>query len=393
MAKLAPLGLLNHIWELWELVATGKDILVLGSTAAQASELVLALASLLCPLGYNGDCRPFMQPRDKDIRLLRQMSLMKQQDRREQEVKAVAGRDCNTSTARTIRNSSILVGAVDPAMLSLLPSFDAVILLGPVGSNDFPLTTQAMCEQIRQRNAAVFRLLGDGDSFNALYREWEKSLVARGTSGSNNSGVKLSYDKAAEGAAGSLQSTLVMYRQTLQTTVDRDIVRAIQNMDSLTSMRVLGDKLLRDRLSAMTVAFFKPVDAGITLEVAEMRSAAQERARIAVEQQRLDRLKDAMQRDCSSGLIDLPAVWAAIAALPAALPWMVPTLILWALYALGLALYLLMQQPLPPLLCLMLLGVFPEQVCFCLCLHVGTCHVHHVHYVNCYASSTAHRVS
>ena len=65
----------------------------------KASELVLALASLLCPLGYNGDCRPFMQPKDGDVRLLRDMSRTKQQERREQEAKALLGQGFSTSTA------------------------------------------------------------------------------------------------------------------------------------------------------------------------------------------------------------------------------------------------------------------------------------------------------
>jgi len=346
VAKLAPLGLLNHIWELWELVATGKDILVMGSTAAQSSELVLALASLLSPLGYNGDCRPFMQPKDKDVLVLKKLSLTKQQERKDQEAKAREGNAFAASTARTIRNSSILVGATDPKMLHMLQHFEAVIFLAPVGSNELPQTTQAMCEQVRQRNAATFHLLGDDESFSSLFVEWEKSISARAD---------------GKSSASREQSTMVLYRTALQTTLDRDVVRAIQNMDSLTSMRVLGDKLMRDRLSAMTVAFFKPVDAGITLEVAEMRSAAQERARIAVEQQQMDRLKEAIQQDCSSGLVDVGAISSFMRGLPAALPWMVPTIILWVLYVTGLSFYLLTKQPLPPLLCLVLIGVFPEQ--------------------------------
>jgi len=231
-------------------------------------------------------------------------------------------------------------------MLALLQTFDAVILLGPVSCQDSPQTAQAMCEQVRQRNSATFRLLGEQDSFDTVFLQWERSLRANPAgsgSGGSSRGTSDDKSKAGAGAADYVQSTTVLYRAALQTTLDRDVVRAIQNMDSLTSMRVLGDKLMRDRLSAMTVAFFKyvltlcmdvnrpcgvcsvgclclwfaaltfpsplfhqlhplctrPVDAGISLEVAEMRSAAQERARIAVEQQRMDELKEAVQRDSS----------------------------------------------------------------------------------------------
>ncbi len=349
--KLAPLGLLNHIWELWELVATGKDIVVMGSTAAQASEMVLALASMLSPLGYNGDCRPYMQPKDKDVMVLRKMSLAKQQERRESEAKAREGISNSTaSMSRTIRNSSIIVGATDAKVLQALNNFDAVMFLGPVSANDIAQSSQALAEQIRARNAATLRLLTEkDDSFLALYTAWEK-----------NSSTK---SVASNGQASLSRATLtvVLHRAALQTTLDRDIVRTIQNMDSFTSMRILGDKLMRDRLSAMTVAFFKPVDSGITLEVAEMRSAAQERARIALEQQKIAQLREAVQEDCGSRLIDARATLRVLKELPPALPWMIPTVILWVLYMVGLYLYLWFKQPLQPILCVILLGVFPEQ--------------------------------
>ena len=149
-------------------------------------------------------------------------------------------------------------------MLTLLQTFDAVILLGPVCCHDSPQTAQAMCEQVRQRNSATFRLLGEQDSFDAMFHQWERSLRATSTGsvgGSGGSSRGASDDRAkAVAGADYVQSTTVLYRAALQTTLDRDVVRAIQNMDSLTSMRVLGDKLMRDRLSAMTVAFFKYVN-------------------------------------------------------------------------------------------------------------------------------------
>ena len=354
VSKLTPLGLLNHIWALWELVATGKDILVVSESATHSSELVLALASLLCPLGYNGDCRPFMQPRDSDVFMLRRMSLKKQQERRDLENKASkdGASIVSNTTARNFRNSSIIVGATDPKMLKILKNFDACIFLGPVYPGDVPQTAQAMREQVRKRHSAAFRMVNDDVSFEVVYNAWKDDLdrhAASQVSASNSNPVV------------SEQKTIVLYKSVLQTSDDRDVVHTIKNMDSLTSMRVLGDKLMRDRLSAMTVAFFKPIDAGITLEVAEMRAAALERARIAEEQRQVTQLKEAIQRDCDSGLLDLRYTVELVKELPATLPYMVPTLVMWCMYVIGLFLYLVLNQPLPPLLCLILIGVFPVE--------------------------------
>lgn len=350
VSKLTPLGLLNHIWELWELVATGKDILVISESAAHSSELVLALASLLVPLGYNGDCRPFMQARDKDVLMLRRMSLQKQQERRDMENKAKDGAVVSNVTARNFRNSSMIVGATDPKMLKILKNFDVCILLGPLLPSDLPQTAQAMRDQVRQRNAAAFRIVSDDASFEDIYKTW-KDDIQRGPA----------VAPAANANGPSDQKTLLLYRSSLQTTMDRDVVRTIQNMDSLTSMRVLGDKLVRDRLSAMTVAFFKPIDSGISLEVAEMRSAALERAQIAEERRQVSKLKEAIQQDCDSGLLDIQNTIRQLKQLPATLPYIVPTLIMWFFYLIGGSIYTFFGFPLPPLLCLILIGVFPEQ--------------------------------
>lgn len=63
-------GLLNHIWTLWELVITGKDIVIISSTPRQSSEFVIALSSLVDPLLYAGDLRPYFVSNDSDANLI-----------------------------------------------------------------------------------------------------------------------------------------------------------------------------------------------------------------------------------------------------------------------------------------------------------------------------------
>jgi hypothetical protein len=43
ISLLGPLGLIQHVFTLWELLITGQDIIVIASTPSQCSEIVLAL--------------------------------------------------------------------------------------------------------------------------------------------------------------------------------------------------------------------------------------------------------------------------------------------------------------------------------------------------------------
>ena len=70
VALLRPLGLLPHLWTLWELVVTGRDILVWAPSPELASRVVTALVSLAAPLAYGGDFRPYITPYDSDVALL-----------------------------------------------------------------------------------------------------------------------------------------------------------------------------------------------------------------------------------------------------------------------------------------------------------------------------------
>lgn len=63
------LGLLPHLWTIWEQVITGQDIVVYSPSAAVCSSVVVALVSLLSPLIYGGDFRPYISPYDSDTRL------------------------------------------------------------------------------------------------------------------------------------------------------------------------------------------------------------------------------------------------------------------------------------------------------------------------------------
>lgn len=65
-APLAPI--ISKIWVMWELMLTGQPILVLSPSPGLSSDAVLALASLVSPLEFKGDFRPFFTIHDSDFK-------------------------------------------------------------------------------------------------------------------------------------------------------------------------------------------------------------------------------------------------------------------------------------------------------------------------------------
>ena len=61
-------ALIPSLWHLWELVLTGKPIMVFAPTPALCSQTVLGLVSLIAPIGYDDDFRPFLTIYDPDFR-------------------------------------------------------------------------------------------------------------------------------------------------------------------------------------------------------------------------------------------------------------------------------------------------------------------------------------
>lgn len=58
----------KYLWHLWELVITGQSLLVIADTPALSSDTVLALLSIISPLTYSGDFRPYLTIFDLDFR-------------------------------------------------------------------------------------------------------------------------------------------------------------------------------------------------------------------------------------------------------------------------------------------------------------------------------------
>jgi len=63
-------AVLSRLWLLWELVLIGEPILIIASDPSVASDAVLGLISLISPLVYGGDFRPFFTIYNSDLKEL-----------------------------------------------------------------------------------------------------------------------------------------------------------------------------------------------------------------------------------------------------------------------------------------------------------------------------------
>lgn len=52
-------GQLNRLWALWELSLLSRPLLVVGATPGDCSSAVAAIVSLIAPLPYAADFRPY----------------------------------------------------------------------------------------------------------------------------------------------------------------------------------------------------------------------------------------------------------------------------------------------------------------------------------------------
>jgi hypothetical protein len=60
-------GLCTHLWHLWELVITGQPVMIMAPSPERCGDAILALVSLIAPLEYCADYRPFFTLYDADF--------------------------------------------------------------------------------------------------------------------------------------------------------------------------------------------------------------------------------------------------------------------------------------------------------------------------------------
>jgi len=95
-------SVIQKLWLLWELVLVGEPLLVMSPSPAQCSDAVLGLVSLISPLPYSGDYRPYFTIHDSDFKEY-----------------------TNSSTSR-----SLILGVTNPFFFKALDHWPHVIVIG-----------------------------------------------------------------------------------------------------------------------------------------------------------------------------------------------------------------------------------------------------------------------
>jgi hypothetical protein len=78
-------AVIRHVWHLWELLLVGEPLMVVGPRPRECSEAVAALISLLAPLPYLADFRPYLVMHDPAfVGMQKYLMLVQQEQQRQQ---------------------------------------------------------------------------------------------------------------------------------------------------------------------------------------------------------------------------------------------------------------------------------------------------------------------
>eukprot|EP00820_Chromera_velia_P014597 Cvel_24747.t1-p1 / transcript=Cvel_24747.t1 / gene=Cvel_24747 / organism=Chromera_velia_CCMP2878 / gene_product=Protein DENND6 homolog, putative / transcript_product=Protein DENND6 homolog, putative / location=Cvel_scaffold2718:17876-25237(+) / protein_length=1492 / sequence_SO=supercontig / SO=protein_coding / is_pseudo=false len=108
------------LWHLWELILCGDPVLVLSPSAEMCSDTVLALLSLISPVEYSGDFRPYFNTFDPDFRTLQKI-VEAGGGNRERESESTGG---DSSAAG---NAGVVLGVTNPFFLEAMSCFPNVV--------------------------------------------------------------------------------------------------------------------------------------------------------------------------------------------------------------------------------------------------------------------------
>lgn len=196
---LDSLGLLPHLWTLWELLMKGDDVLVFSSSATICSTVVSALLSLLAPLSYAGDHRPYISPYDSDIKLLSDCFNQNNSDIIDDDSDKLENDDSILRDIRTIsspsslytynvrsknrkpnKDSNIVVGVTNPFLLREFANIDAVVFLpNPSSKSKSSSSLFSMLSTSPSRSTLAyetnFHLISSNETFETIHDEWIRS--------------------------------------------------------------------------------------------------------------------------------------------------------------------------------------------------------------------------
>ena len=298
------------------LFTPGQDLVVMAATPTQSAEVVQLLTSLILPLAHAGDIRPYMQADDSDLSILNYTAKRKR------------ALQANGTPSKEVGTNAMIVGVTDPAALEQLHAFSAVLLLTPQGSGALG-DPDAVFKGLRKHNAALCVQL-DQRGFSSL------GVVGKVVTRKPESGWVTFVDyyngwlemNTSTGVVNS-KCMLVCKQEPSALTIKKSLTK-IKNMHPK-DRNILGDKLIRDNLKELTVAYFKTTD-GQSIEAASAQQTAQLRATAQSEASK----QAVIEARLAKGMV-VVLIEDFVSGVQHSLPWIsrnMATVILWICYAL-----------------------------------------------------------
>ncbi|KAL4443165.1 hypothetical protein ABPG74_002232 [Tetrahymena malaccensis] len=132
--KVVKKNRIHNLWKIWEIVLTNQPLLIVADSPEECSELVFGAISLISPLEYVGDYRPYFTIYDLEYKTIKD--------------------ECDKKMTR-----NIIIGITNPFFLKTLPDFPAVLRFdsqyGKMNTDTSKSSEKIFPFEINQKNSKI----------------------------------------------------------------------------------------------------------------------------------------------------------------------------------------------------------------------------------------------
>lgn len=121
-------GVYSKLWTIWELLIVGEPVLVAASNPQTCGDAVLAMVSLVSPLEFAGECRPFFTMHDSDFKHYSETG-HPEYDSSLAEPTPENSSDSSSSTPAGTRLGSVVVGVTNPYFFKAFEHWPHIITI------------------------------------------------------------------------------------------------------------------------------------------------------------------------------------------------------------------------------------------------------------------------
>ena len=257
-------GLSIALWHIWELAIVGEPILVLAPTPDKCSQAVLAIASLISPIVYNSDYRPYFTIYDRDFREI---------SRRHEQL-------------RGQHMPSTVLGVTNPYFLKALEYWPNVISLGGVvpakrglQQRQSGTVPQAATQQVQEVSADS---TSESEQTSMRTSKYEPTIAKRSASlhallsdQKYETAMIITRDEPLIPPDKSVLKQLLIHKATNESRAAA-AAAAHAGVSWEAPAMLANNKILREHFQQLTQAFLRPLERYFKLESVGSRAAQKE---------------------------------------------------------------------------------------------------------------------